>query len=112
MSVGNAPPVVNWRKKDPSTYTLKDKILARVDRWDNDHGQYPVHNKTDPIPRFDPWSTDLRIIAHAALPVAIHAVYNHFLGPLPHLLAWALYALSLTVNLGTSFLAIERIAQK
>jgi hypothetical protein len=115
MSKAEKPPVENWRTQDPETWGFKERVLWRTDRWSNEHGEFPIFQKTDKLPYFDPWSVDRWIVMHAAWPVAVHAAYNYTIGaylfgPLPHLLAWGLYALALTMNMGREIRAIEEIA--
>jgi hypothetical protein len=117
MGIAKSPPATDWRSQDPSTFTWKQRILTRTDRWSNEHGEFPIFQKTDKMPRFDPWSVDRWIVTHAAWPVAVHAAWNHyigpyFLGPLPVLLAGGLYALGLTLNMGREIRALEMIASK
>jgi hypothetical protein len=117
MSIAEKSSATDWRKQDPKTFTWKQKILTRTDRWSNDHGEFPIFQKTDPIPRFDAWSVDRWIITHAAWPVVVHAAWNQFIGPyffgpLPPVLAVGLYALGLTLNMGREIRALEMIACK
>jgi hypothetical protein len=102
----------SWRQKDPETWTWKHKILALIDTWHNDNGDYPVHHRTERIPYFDPWSVTRWILIHAAWPIAVHAGYNAGLGPLPHIGAVVLYSLGLLVNLLFEICCLKLVADK
>lgn len=69
-----------WRL-DRSQWTIYHWLLENLGVTHLDLGrEVPVHAKSDPVPFLPEWRTNLWVVVHAAIPLAIHQAYVSFSG--------------------------------
>lgn len=107
------PMASTWRDQDPSAWNWKQRIIADVDKFHNDNGDYPIFKKTDPIPWFTQWSANRWVLTHSAWPILLQWAYVRVTGQSLHPIgSFVLYVLAMQVNLMAQVDALRRLATK
>lgn len=93
----NNPMKSTWRTQDKSKWTWTNRAIYSMDPGrDTAQEEYPVHEKTDPVPYLTQWSTCTSVFLQASWPIAIHYLYVLIVGRNPWtVFVYLFYAISL-----------------